>query len=198
MRPSVLAQFASQQIHLEHAEAQQFACCWIRSCGWRSHNFAPSLHRKSQCGSYGRRSAESRKDDLNSAQLFHRLHLPTELQSFRGSACSKQARSSQARSNEACCRSRTNDKHRHHHAAYAAEASGLLVIAVLLLILVLIRYWPYIRWSAPLTLPSSPDREPLLVVVIGPTASGKTALALALARKVRRRDRELRFGRDVS
>lgn len=35
----------------------------------------------------------------------------------------------------------------------------------------------------PLTLPSSPDREPLLVVVIGPTASGKTALALALARK---------------
>jgi hypothetical protein len=35
-----------------------------------------------------------------------------------------------------------NDKHRHHHAAYAAEASGLLVIAVL------IRYWPYIRWSA--------------------------------------------------
>ncbi|MFZ0481413.1 MAG: hypothetical protein WAL71_19895 [Terriglobales bacterium] len=41
-----------------------------------------------------------------------------------------------------------NDKHRHHHAAYAAEASGLLVIAVLLLILVLIRYWPYIRWSA--------------------------------------------------
>ncbi|MFZ0481414.1 MAG: tRNA (adenosine(37)-N6)-dimethylallyltransferase MiaA [Terriglobales bacterium] len=32
-------------------------------------------------------------------------------------------------------------------------------------------------------MPSSPDREPLLVVVIGPTASGKTALALALARK---------------
>jgi len=41
-----------------------------------------------------------------------------------------------------------DDKHRHHHAAYAAEASGLLVIAILLLILVLIRYWPYIPWSA--------------------------------------------------
>jgi len=40
-----------------------------------------------------------------------------------------------------------DDKHR-HHAAYAAEATGLLVIAVLLLILVLIRYWPYIAWSA--------------------------------------------------
>jgi len=40
------------------------------------------------------------------------------------------------------------DKHRHHHTAYAAEASGLLVIAILLLILVLIRYWPYIPWSA--------------------------------------------------
>ncbi|MGA9528818.1 MAG: hypothetical protein WBS24_11945 [Terriglobales bacterium] len=44
--------------------------------------------------------------------------------------------------------SAANDRHRHHHAAYAAEASGLLVIALLLLVLVLIRYWPYIRWSA--------------------------------------------------
>jgi len=42
----------------------------------------------------------------------------------------------------------TGVKHRHHHRAYAAEASGLLVIAILLLILVLIRYWPYIPWSA--------------------------------------------------
>ena len=41
-----------------------------------------------------------------------------------------------------------DDQHRHQHTAYAAEASGLLIIAVLLLILVLIRYWPYIRWSA--------------------------------------------------
>jgi len=41
-----------------------------------------------------------------------------------------------------------DDKHRHQHTAYAAEASGLLVIAILLLILVVIRYWPYISWSA--------------------------------------------------
>jgi len=41
-----------------------------------------------------------------------------------------------------------DDRHKHHHTAYAAEASGLLVIALLLLILVLIRYWPYIAWSA--------------------------------------------------
>jgi tRNA dimethylallyltransferase len=31
----------------------------------------------------------------------------------------------------------------------------------------------------------NPDREPLLVVVLGPTASGKTALALAIARRFR-------------
>jgi hypothetical protein len=39
-------------------------------------------------------------------------------------------------------------EHRHRHSLYAAEASGLLVIAILLLILCLIRYWPYIPWSA--------------------------------------------------
>jgi len=43
---------------------------------------------------------------------------------------------------------RPDDSHRHHHTGYAAEASGLLVVALLLLILVLIRYWPYIAWSA--------------------------------------------------
>jgi len=43
---------------------------------------------------------------------------------------------------------RADDSHRHHHTGYAAEASGLLVVALLLLILVLIRYWPYIAWSA--------------------------------------------------
>jgi tRNA dimethylallyltransferase len=31
---------------------------------------------------------------------------------------------------------------------------------------------------------TSPDREPLLVVVLGPTASGKTALSLAIARRI--------------
>ena len=41
----------------------------------------------------------------------------------------------------------SDDKH-HHHTAYAAEASGLIIIALLLLVLVLIRYWPYIPWSA--------------------------------------------------
>jgi len=43
---------------------------------------------------------------------------------------------------------RPDDSHSHHHTGYAAEASGLLVVALLLLILVLIRYWPYIAWSA--------------------------------------------------
>ncbi|MGA9528819.1 MAG: tRNA (adenosine(37)-N6)-dimethylallyltransferase MiaA [Terriglobales bacterium] len=35
----------------------------------------------------------------------------------------------------------------------------------------------------PLALPISPDHEPFLAVVLGPTASGKTALALAIARR---------------
>jgi hypothetical protein len=40
------------------------------------------------------------------------------------------------------------DSKPHHHTAYAAEATGLIIIALLLLVLVLIRYWPYIPWSA--------------------------------------------------
>ena len=32
---------------------------------------------------------------------------------------------------------------------------------------------------------AQPDREPLLVVVLGPTASGKTSLAMAIARRFR-------------
>jgi hypothetical protein len=45
-------------------------------------------------------------------------------------------------------KSPADEKHEHHHAAYAAETSGLLIIAFLLLVLSLIRYWPYIPWSA--------------------------------------------------
>lgn len=45
-------------------------------------------------------------------------------------------------------KSPADEKHQHHHAIYAAETSGLLIIAVLLLVLCLIRYWPYIPWSA--------------------------------------------------
>ena len=40
--------------------------------------------------------------------------------------------------------------------------------------------------------------EPLLVVILGPTASGKSALAVTLAQRFRRRDRQLRFGRRLS
>ncbi|HEX7424801.1 MAG TPA: tRNA (adenosine(37)-N6)-dimethylallyltransferase MiaA [Terriglobales bacterium] len=39
--------------------------------------------------------------------------------------------------------------------------------------------------ESALKLPKSTDREPLVVVVLGPTASGKTALALAIARRFR-------------
>ena len=77
------------------------------------------------------------------------------------------------------------------------------VRGLLLLALAIIALQPP---AAPAPTASSPRRlvaslvntPSPLIVLAGPTASGKTALALALAEQLRRRDRQLRLGRRLS
>ena len=79
---------------------------------------------------------------------------------------------------------RQNDssgKHR-RHAIYATETSGLLLIAFLLLVLTSDSLLARHSLERALTV-ASVQPDPLLVVVLGPTASGKTALSLALAER---------------
>ena len=65
------------------------------------------------------------------------------------------------------------------HHIFKLEAVGLLIIGALILIFTLRPLLASHRLECPLTVPF----EPLLVVILGPTGSGKTALSLALAER---------------
>ena len=87
-------------------------------------------------------------------------------------------------------------KHR-RHSIYATETSGLLLIAFLLLVLTADSLLACHPMEHALTV-AALQPGPLLVVVLGPTASGKTALVAGAGGTFSRRNRQLRFGRHVS
>jgi hypothetical protein len=41
-----------------------------------------------------------------------------------------------------------SSKHSPKRPIYSLEATGLILISILIQVLILIRYWPYIAWSA--------------------------------------------------